>query len=40
MNKLDKTPVCGEQSSGYQRGRGGGRVKWIKGINCMATDGN
>ena len=29
-----------EQISGYQRGRGWGRVKWVKGVNHMVMTGN
>lgn len=25
---------------GQQNGRGGGRVKWVKVVNCMVTNGS
>ena len=37
MNKQKQTHRYRGQSSDYQRGRGGGGVKWVKGINCMVT---
>ena len=38
MNKQKQTHRYREQSSDYQRGRGGGGVKCVKGTNCMVAD--
>ena len=42
QTKQKQTYRCQEQSSGYQRGRGGvgGGQKALKGVNCMAMGGN
>lgn len=36
LSESRKTEI--DQSSGYCRGRSGGRTKWVKGANCTVTD--
>ena len=40
MSKPNQKHRYRELSSGSQRGRGRGRVRWMKGTNSMVTDGN
>ena len=44
-NKINKpnqtnTNIDKETSGGYWSGRGKGRVRWVKGMNCLLRDGN